>query len=317
MPLEDSYRRQVELLVKALPSVAQEPCFAVKGGTAINLFVRDDMPRLSVDIDLTYLPVFGRDESLRNIDSGLHRIAAHVETALPSVRAAVRNHKVWLSDATTQIKAEVSPVLRGSVYDSQVMSVSNFVEQEFGGATIQVVSFADLYAGKIMASLSRQHPRDWYDVHGLLANEGIDDKLRAAFVVYLISGNKPTWVVLSPRRTDLSDVYRNHLFGMLNEPVSLDTLYETREALVAEIMGNMPDHHRQFLLAFEKRQPDWDLLEVRHARALPAVQWRMLNLAKLGDKKRTQLVSRLEAVLGESPAGVTRPRTRKNEGWSH
>lgn len=49
MPLEDSYRRQVELLVKALPSVALEPCFAIKGGTAINLFVRDDMPRLSLN----------------------------------------------------------------------------------------------------------------------------------------------------------------------------------------------------------------------------------------------------------------------------
>ena len=106
MPLEDSYRRQVELLVKALPSMAQEPCFAIKGGTAINLFVRDSMPRLSVDIDLTYLPVFDRDESLQGIDSALHRIASQIEVALPSVRVAVRNHKVWMSDGTTQIKAE-------------------------------------------------------------------------------------------------------------------------------------------------------------------------------------------------------------------
>lgn len=171
---------------------------------------------------------------------------------------------------------------------------------------------ADLYAGKITACLSRQHPRDLYDVHGLLANEGIDDKLRAAFVVYLISENKPTWTVLSPRSTDLKDVYRNHVSGMLNEPVSLDALYDTRRAVVAEIVNNMPDHHRKFLLSFEMGQPDWDLLEVKHAKTLPAVRWRMLNLAKVGDKRRAQLVSQLEAALRTSPAGVSRSRRKSD-----
>ena len=308
MPLEDSYRRQVELLVKALPSMAQEPCFAIKGGTAINLFVRDSMPRLSVDIDLTYLPVFDRDESLQGIDSALHRIASQIEVALPSVRVAVRNHKVWMSDGTTQIKAEASPVLRGCVYEPREMSVSNVVEEEFGGATMQVVSFPDLYAGKIMASMTRQHPRDLYDVHGLLTNEGIDDRLRAAFVVYLISGNKPTGEVLSPRRTDLSDTYHRHLSGMLNEPVPLETLYQTREALVADIVGNMPERHRQFLLRFEKGEPDWDLLEVPHAKTLPAVLWKMHNFAKVGGEKRDRLVDELEAALEMRDSGVGQSR---------
>jgi len=55
MPFSETYRKQVALLIRALPIVAGEECFALKGGTAINLFIRD-MPRLSVDIDLTYLP---------------------------------------------------------------------------------------------------------------------------------------------------------------------------------------------------------------------------------------------------------------------
>ena len=165
--------------------------------------------------------------------------------------------------------------------------------------------------------LSRQHPRDLYDIHGLLANEGVDDKLRAAFVVYLIGGNRPIGETLSPKRIDLSDAYHNQLSGMLNKPISLETLYETREELVEEVVDNMPDLHRQFLLDFERGRPDWDLLEVGHASTLPAVRWRMLNLAKVDDKKRTQLVSQLEAALGGSPAGVARPRTRKKEGGSH
>lgn len=75
MPVSDVYARQVRLLVQTLPLVFQEPVFALKGGTAINLFVRD-LPRLSVDIDLTYLPVEDRDTSLAAIDAALRRICA-------------------------------------------------------------------------------------------------------------------------------------------------------------------------------------------------------------------------------------------------
>ena len=77
----------------------------------------------------------------------------------------------------------------------------------------------------------------------------------------------------------------------------LRQLYGTREALVADIVGNMPDH-RRFLLGFEKGEPDWDLLEVPHAKTLPAILWKLHNFAKVSDEKRTHLVARLEAVLG-------------------
>ena len=72
MPASEHYRRQVGLLIRVLPLVAEEQVFALKGGTAINLFIRD-LPRLSVDIDLTYLPVAGRPESLADIDAAMQR----------------------------------------------------------------------------------------------------------------------------------------------------------------------------------------------------------------------------------------------------
>lgn len=78
MAFSDQYRRQVELLVRALPYVAEESCFALKGGTAINLFIRD-MPRLSVDIDLTYLPLSDRNQSLSEIGQALKRIAGRLQ----------------------------------------------------------------------------------------------------------------------------------------------------------------------------------------------------------------------------------------------
>ncbi|MCX7314727.1 MAG: nucleotidyl transferase AbiEii/AbiGii toxin family protein, partial [Alphaproteobacteria bacterium] len=77
MAFRDVYREQVMLLIRSLPFVAEENCFALKGGTAINLFIRN-MPRLSVDIDLTYVPVHDRDESLEAIDGAMKRIAGNI-----------------------------------------------------------------------------------------------------------------------------------------------------------------------------------------------------------------------------------------------
>jgi predicted nucleotidyltransferase component of viral defense system len=81
MAFRDIYERQVRLLLRVIPLVAEETCFALKGGTAINLFVRN-MPRLSVDIDLTYLPVAPRHESLTDINAAMLRIAARISKVL-------------------------------------------------------------------------------------------------------------------------------------------------------------------------------------------------------------------------------------------
>jgi predicted nucleotidyltransferase component of viral defense system len=192
MAYSDLYRKQVELLVRTLPYVAGEDCFALKGGTAINLFIRD-MPRLSVDIDLTYLPVADRATSLPEIDAALKRIAEQMRAAdnsiqvtqsAPRTQTEITKLVVRAKDRT-QIKVEVTPVLRGCVYDPVLMSVSEAVEEEFGYAETKVLSFEDIYAGKIMAALDRQHPRDLFDIHQLLENEGIDDDLRSALITII------------------------------------------------------------------------------------------------------------------------------------
>src|SRR5277367_4538296 len=92
MVFRDTYRNQVALLVRILPLVTEEACFALKGGTAINLFVRD-MPRLSVDIDLTYLPVAPRSQSLADIDAAMKRIAGRIKATIPDAQ---------ITEATTE-----------------------------------------------------------------------------------------------------------------------------------------------------------------------------------------------------------------------
>src|SRR5437879_6125688 len=255
-------------MLRAIPHVAAETCFALKGGTAINLFVRD-MPRLSVDIDLTYLPVADRAASLKGIDAAMGRIGDGITRGIPGARVNTSTlqgeaciTKLIVRADGVQMKIEVTPGLRGCVYEPEMRTVSPRVEEEFGFAEIQVVSFPDLYAGKLVAALDRQHPRDLFDVRDLLANEGIDDRLRRAFVVYMLSHDRPMAEVLNPTRKDISDEFLRGFQGMTDKPVSKEELVTAREALIAEVVGRMPDPHKRFLLSFERGKPDWALLGI-------------------------------------------------------
>lgn len=308
MSIADNYRKQVALLIRTVPFVALEKEFALKGGTAINLFVRD-MPRLSVDIDLTYLPVADRTTSLKAIDRGMKRIADAVAKGMPGGQINASQPKgescttklIVRADGV-QIKIEVTPVLRGCVYEPAMKRVSPQVEEQFGFAEMPVVHFADLYAGKIMAALDRQHPRDLFDVRDLLAKEGIDDMLRKAFIVYLLSHNRPMADVLAPQRLDISAEYRRGFEGMMEQPVSMDDLLKAREDLIKEIVGKMPEQHKRFLVSVKKGDPDWSLLDLLGAKDLPAVRWKLENLAKLSAEKRAQLLEGLSEALATKGA---------------
>ncbi len=304
MAFSDIYHNQVSLLMRTLPYVAEESCFALKGGTAINLFIRN-LPRLSVDIDLTYLPVAERGQSLIDIDEALKRIGErirevdndiHITESAPRSQNEITKLVVRTRDRV-QIKIEVTPVLRGCVYDPVNMTVAQKTEEEFGFAEINVLSFADIYAGKIMAALDRQHPRDLFDVHQLLENEGITDELRTALIVYLISHDHSPHSLLDPVLRDISQDFEQNFAGMTTDDITLDTLLGVREKLITDVVGNMPDHHKEFLRSFYSRKPDWKLLDIGGVENLPAVRWRELNLDKSGEGTCEELLRKLEKVI--------------------
>ena len=205
--------------------------------------------------------------------------------------------KLNVSTSDAQVKVEITPVLRGCVYEPETRRVSARVEDEFGFAEMQLVSFSDLYAGKIVAALDRQHPRDLFDVRDLLANEGINYELRKAFIVYLMSHNRPMGEVLAPTRKDISQEFERGFVGMTEVPIELEELLDVREQIIAEIVCNMPQSHKDMLVSFESGEPDWPLLGVPNAENLPAVRWRMENLARLGSRRRTELLRSLYKAL--------------------
>jgi predicted nucleotidyltransferase component of viral defense system len=307
MNADASFRAQVTLLVRTLPHVAVEKCFALKGGTAINLFFRD-MPRLSVDIDLAYLPVAEREVSLREIDGALQRIRQRILSDLPesqihtsALTGTSRVTKLVIRSGGVQIKVEVTPVLRGTVFPVEEREVHEKVESEFGYARMQVVSFPDLFAGKIVAALDRQHPRDLFDVRLLLATEGISRDLFRAFLVYLISHDRAMAEILAPHRRDISEEFFRGFVGMTREMVSLSELLEARESLIRTVTSSFTAEDRRFLISVKSGNPEWNLLGIPGVEKLPAVRWKLMNVHNLDSQRHAELLKRLREVLEPAP----------------
>lgn len=308
MSLAESYYRQVQLLFDLLPLVAEHQCFALKGGTAINLFVRD-MPRLSVDVDLVYLPGRARAEAIEDIKETLLAISARIQATFP--QAKVTESFKQKSDAlrlvvqrhVVQVQIEVSPVLRGTISEPTIMPVNERVEGEFGYAEMKVVSLPDLYGGKICAALDRQHPRDWFDIKFLLDSGDYDRSIFLGFVVYLLGHPRPLNEVLFPRWKPMRDSYESEFIGMLRDEIPLADLERTRYCLVRALAEQLTDQDVAFLLSFKSGEPDWALLPLDGIAELPAVKWKLRNISKMPVAKHKVALSKLESVLVKLRAG--------------
>jgi len=300
------YRQQVDLLLQVLPLVAKEKVFALKGGTAINLFVRD-MPRLSVDIDLTYLPLDNRDTAMSGISVALNSIRQKINHAIPVIKTQLvqqssgQEAKLTCQSSSAQIKIEVNTIIRGHVYPPRMMEIAKSVETEFRKfVAMTVVSHAELFGGKICAALDRQHPRDMFDVHQLFEHDEFTTDILSGFITMLISHSRPIHELISPNLLDQKSVFQHQFFGMTLTAFSYDEYESTRTRLIKEIQHQLSDTDKRFLLSFKSGTPDWELMPFENLRHMPAVQWKLANIIKLKihnpEKHKTQL-NALEKIL--------------------
>ncbi len=277
------YRKQIALLLQVIPEVAKESCFALHGGTAINLFVRD-MPRLSVDIDLTYIPIKDRELSIKNIAEALERVKRNIERVIPDVVVKHQHEisKLQISVKGSQIKLEVNQTGRGTIVAPEKMSLCKKAQEEFDVyCTIQITPFGQLYGGKICAALDRQHPRDLFDVKYLLENEGISEDVKTGFLFCLLGSNRPLEEMLYPNLLDQSLAMTNQFDGMSTESFSYDEYEETRKNLINELHKNLTKKDKEFLLNFKNLTPDWSSYGFKE---FPSVQWKLQNLQVLKEK---------------------------------
>ena len=277
----------MQLLLRVLPLVGQEKVFVLKGGTAINLFDRD-FPRLSVDIDLTYLPFDDRAVALANIGAALGKLKNKIEAAIPGATATLVTQgdgseaKLHCQFQGAQIKVEVNTTMRGHLFAPRLLACADKVQDEFEVfIEMAVASKGDLYGGKICAALDRQHPRDLFDVHHLLNGEGLTDEIKQGFIAGLLSHSRPIHEVLFPTMRDQQRTFDTQFSGMAFTPFSHDNFVATRVRLRNAIKAALTEKDRTFLLTFKDGAPDWELTGVPNMARLPAIQWKLANIRKL------------------------------------
>jgi predicted nucleotidyltransferase component of viral defense system len=300
---ETLYHSQARLLLKILPLVERYPVFALKGGTAINFFIRD-LPRLSVDIDLTYTPFDDRATALAAIDSALESLKADIERLIPNSVVMTKRLQggivtLMVKADSVMVKVEPNLILRGALFEPARLSLRKKVEELFGmSVRVRTVAAAEIYGGKICAALDRQHPRDLFDIKLLLDDEGLTDAIRKSFIVHLISHDRPMAELLNPNFADLIKAFTADFEGMTLVKVSPEELEEARAKLVKAVREGMTDKERRFILSVKRGDPDWELIELEGVDRLPAVQWKLLNIAKMGKAKHRQALRKLEECLG-------------------
>ncbi len=301
------YFDQAKLMLSVLPIVGQEKDFALKGGTALNFF-HLNMPRLSVDIDLTFLPIQPRDETLKNITNSLGRISDSIKRLFPRCqiqKLKMKNtdyvYKLIINSEGCLVKIEPNLILRGScypkVYKPLCIKACEIFKMEM---EVSVLSFADLYGGKICAALDRQHPRDLFDIKLMSEQNSLNKEICQAFVVYLASHNRPMSELLSPNFHDFKQAYENEFKGMSSIDVSYQELEKIGKTLPILMLSKLSRNERKFLLSVKLGSPDFSLLSISGLENFPAIKWKIENILKMEPKKRITATEKLKSILNLS-----------------
>lgn len=301
--MTEKYQKQVNLLLEVLQIAVEPEVFALKGGTAINFFFQN-CPRLSVDIDLHYLPLNGREKAFRDIRERMEAINLEIKRSFYGIETSITDDfKILIKNDGILVNIEINGVIRGTLLPPVEMPLCPWCKEEFGRSMkVTCIAEAELYAGKFCAALHRQHPRDIFDAWLFFARGGeLTEEILDAFVVYLISHSRPIHEVLDPTIKDIQNVYENRFKGMAKIDVSLENLHKTQLLLPKKILAALTERHRTFLLGFNEGKPDWNLLPFSSAKDLPAVHWKLINLDKMGCDKREKITRDLVKLFKNNP----------------
>jgi len=304
--MDKTYADTVRLLLAMAPEVFRSGPFALKGGTALNLFIHD-MPRLSVDIDVVYTAwETPRDDALREIAEANVALAMRLEQKGLSVRTVsvedLGESKLLVERSGVQVKVETNHVFRGTVLPVEARSLAPNASAMFSAElSLPTLAMDELYDSKLVAALDRQHPRDFFDVWRMNETVGLTNGIVECFVTYLAGHNRPIHEVLFPRPKDMKREFESNFAGMTNDPVELATLLDVRDRLFDELPRYLSDDQKVFLTGLVRGVPDWSLLACHHASELPAIRWRIQNIEGFRSKRPEEFdrqAKALEELLG-------------------
>jgi predicted nucleotidyltransferase component of viral defense system len=310
--MNQDYIDTVRLLLAIAPLVFKSSHFALKGGTALNLFVQD-MPRLSVDLDVVFTDhTLDRESALQAISVDLSAAKSAISAmgyraVLPTTKSG-DDVKLVVEGSGIIVKVEVNFVFRGTVLPAMRRPLTDAAQELFTtDVALPVLDTAELYGSKLVAAMDRQHPRDMFDVMKMLEKFDWNPTFVDCFVAYLAGHNRPVHEVLFPRKQPLEPAFTNEFAGMTREGVALAVLEQTQDQLMAHLPGALTASHRDFLLSLVSAEPAWELMPFKHMRHLPALQWKLLNLRKLKSRNASRFAAQHDE-LAEKFKNLPLPR---------
>lgn len=281
MIMNNIYKKQVGLLIKIVPSIYKIKEFAIHGGTAINLFVKN-LPRYSVDLDITYIPIKEREESLADINRLLLELKSHLEKSIPGIKV-IHKPAIWKLQCThngATVKIEVNGTKRGIVGDIEEKDLCLKAQDEFNmNCRARIVSFSLLYGGKIAAALNRQHPRDLFDFKQMDINSF--NEVKQGFILCILGSDKPIVESLLPNPIDQSKALESQFRGMTDIEFNYSDFESSRGDLIKLVNENLTITDKEFILSFEMGNPDWDKCCAGDLREFPSVKWKLQNILNL------------------------------------
>lgn len=299
--VNDRYLRVAGLLVRVAPVVFHGGRMALKGGTALNLFVRE-MPRLSVDLDLVFT------DGAKQRAHALACIAADLRTAAQTLCAGGFQARILATAAgddvrmvvrrgDVEVKVEVNHVMRGTlrpVHPRRLVDAARRVL--LADVTLPLLHDDEIYAGKLVAALDRQHPRDLFDVVQLFAHGGISAGMRRCFVAYLACHNRPIHEVLFTVEKDVTLAFEREFSGMTVQEIGLESLLEARTRLLHELPRSLDADERAFLHSLARAEPDYARLGFPNLADLPAMRWKVHHLRELRERDRRKFDAQADAL---------------------
>jgi hypothetical protein len=245
------------------------------------LFVQN-LLRYSVDIDLTYIPVRPRAESLVAIKDKLNEVKENIRTLIPGIVVREQQNKLLCARQGIFVKIEVNEVKRGVITDTVVLPLCEAARDIFGiFCEARIVPLSQLYGGKIVAALNRQHPRDLFDVKYMFDYIKTFEEIRQGFMFNLLSSDRPVIESLTPNLIDQGNTMNNQFAGMTAIPFSYGEYKKTRLQLIEYVNTSLTGKDKRFLVSFEEGAPEWEISDYTSFKDYPSIQWKLFNIKKL------------------------------------
>lgn len=271
---------------------------ALKGGTALNLFVFN-LPRLSVDIDLNYIGAADRDGMLSERPKVEEAVSAVCQREGFTIRRIPGDHaggkwQLRYQSALGQggnLEIDLNFMFRVPLWP--VVTRDSHTIGSCKARKIPVLNIHELAAGKLAALLARHASRDLFDAYELLTNSKLNvERLRLAFVIYGAM-NRKDWRTVSVRDVKIkSDELEGLLIPLLHKDIvaqlGLHSSWAKRMAAACRkalgIVLPLKENERKFLeRLLDQGEIDPQLLTQDKALAKrisghPALAWKALNV---------------------------------------